>query len=442
MKYKVNGPTGSMISGNWKEYSEDPLGFLDHIRLNYKDVARVRFFQYPFYILMDPTLIYEALVKKNNSFQNGKNFMELEPFADEGLLSNEQYPYSEIEDWTNSSLIEHYVNQLDPKMKRIIDVHLTNWEQTSERVLTEDMMNLTLDIISNKMFSLSTYEIQKTKGNEMDTTLGLATKRIRTLFGLPHSRKLSEYHHIEATVSKFEKVVYTIITYRRQNPDIVYHDILAKLMNGYKDEEDHYVVNKQLREEVITQFFRGHVMMANAIVWTLYNICKYPAVKQEVLDEIDKFSENGRLSIKTVENLTYLKAVFQESIRLNPPLYLFNRKAINDVEIGPIQIQKGEGILLSSYITHKLDAYYKSPLSFYPQRFLNHSTDSLPKFSFFPFGLTKNMYSNNQLFMLESMLIIGNIVSRFDLQWVRDVGQEPHISLRPNRNMEMKIIKR
>ncbi|GIZ01344.1 cytochrome P450 3A28 [Caerostris extrusa] len=79
----------------------------------------------------------------------------------------------------------------------------------------------------------------------------------------------------------------------------------------------------------------------------------------------------GELDYYSVNKLQYLHQVFQESLRLYPPAYLFvSRECGEDVDLGEIKLKKGMGIQVPSYHLHRDHELWGPDASeFKPERF-------------------------------------------------------------------------
>ncbi|WP_335870878.1 cytochrome P450 [Bacillus sp. 2205SS5-2] len=442
MGMKVSGPRGSsMISGNLKEFQDNPLGFLDNIRINYQDVAKVRFLQYPIYILMKPDYIEEVLVTKAMSFHKNESFNELDPFTGEGLLTREGGFHLKQRRMMHPSVTKKHISLFGENTVEVTEKYLEEWDQNPLRIINEDLMNISLGVISKTLFSLSTFENKEISGNEMDTVLGLATKRIRALYHVPYSAPLKGNRNFQVVCSKLEKVVYTIMNYRREHPKQKYVDLLSIIVNACDNHSGNYLTNKLLRDELLKIFFDEHEATASTLSWVLYNLSKHTIAKEKVFEELEKIKVE-QLSIEHIDQLSYLKAVILESLRLYPPVYLFGRRAFQNVEIGPFSVRKGEGIIISPYIIHKLSSSFEKAEMFCPERFLGDPINRIHPQAYFPFGNGSRKCLENPYALFEALLVLGTILRKFDVNLVEEVDMDPSITLRPKGKLKMLVKRR
>ena len=90
--------------------------------------------------------------------------------------------------------------------------------------------------------------------------------------------------------------------------------------------------NMDIREEVNTFMFAGHDTSASAIAFSFYNIAKHPECQQKVFKEIKSVlgDVTDPLTLKDLNNLTYLELVVKETLRMYPSVPFIGRKIKED----------------------------------------------------------------------------------------------------------------
>lgn len=100
-----------------------------------------------------------------------------------------------------------------------------------------------------------------------------------------------------------------------------------------------------IRILLLSVFKQGHDTTTSAILFTLYNIAKYPEVQRKCFDEIKEVFGNDktiRTQTKDLNNLQYLELVIKETLRLFPTVPLLGRHITEEVRLCKFMISSGK----------------------------------------------------------------------------------------------------
>jgi len=89
---------------------------------------------------------------------------------------------------------------------------------------------------------------------------------------------------------------------------------------------------------------------------------------------------------------------------------------------------------MMQWVNHRDPRYFPEPLQFRPERWLEGLERSLPRFAYYPFGGGHRICIGNHFAMMEAILALTTLVSRFHVRLVNpDAPIEPFasITLRP-----------
>ncbi|WP_332628451.1 cytochrome P450 [Halalkalibacter flavus] len=446
IKTNKEGPKGTLLAGNLIDFRKDPLHFLNDLRLNYERVAKIRFANRQIYMLMSPDLIKEALVTKSASFEKSKAFKEINPLVGEGLLTSEGEFHLRQRRMMQPSFKKTHIKLYADQMSKVAIAAIEEWQVDEERNLHADMMNIALGIISKTMFSMDMKESHQTIGAPIDEAIRIATKRIRSLMKIPKAIPTKENQQFKESLRILNEVVYGIISHRREANDAANYDDLLGILMKATDETDHtHMTDKQLRDEVMTIFLAGHETTANAMSWALYLLAQHPDIQANAQTEIDQVVGDSQIRIEHTEQLTYLRNVINETLRLYPPAWMFGREATCDVQIGENLVKAGQNVMVSPYITHRLEEYYQDPNIFQPERFEKDFLRSIPTYAFFPFGGGPRVCIGNHFAMLEATIVLATVLQKYTVSPIRPnqkVEAEPLITLRPKGGVVLRVVRR
>ncbi|CAG8670752.1 4974_t:CDS:2, partial [Paraglomus occultum] len=151
------------------------------------------------------------------------------------------------------------------------------------------------------------------------------------------------------------------------------------------------LTKEEIVQLLIEVFAGGIDTITSALCFTIYYVCKYPAVKARLLSEIDAtLSSKGQsLSYDSIVTLfPYTSAVMKEAARVLTVAPLVIQQASEDDEVAGYKWRAGTLIGVNYGVIHKRTAYWKDPEAFRPERFLDECADEIKLKTFLPFGGT------------------------------------------------------
>ncbi len=438
-------PKGRLVSGHTKEFQTDPIGFLTRLSKEYGEVAKFRLgpFQNVYHVL-NPDLIKQILVTKQQSFVKSKDFNLLKPLIGEGLLTSEKDFHMRQRRLIQPSFKKTHIGQYAKDMIDITMDYISTWQHDDERIITKDMMDITLGIISKTMFSMEFKDGYEIVGKPLETALRITVKRMRKIFRMPLWVPTKINREYKKAIQRLDKVIYGIIE-KRKNDTVKHEDMLGILMVARDADDGLGMTSHQVRDELMTIFLAGHETTANALSWALYAISKHPEIQAKLFNEVNSIIGQRTPKPEDFMKLQYTQNIIHETLRFYPPLYILSRDVTEDVTIGGYRFKKGDMILISSYVMQHNPEYFDQPESFIPERFENNFMKSLPAFAYFPFGGGPRVCIGNHFAMMEAVFVLACIAKRYRIKLAPDhheVTPLPSLTLRPKNGLRMVLEER
>jgi cytochrome P450 len=202
------------------------------------------------------------------------------------------------------------------------------------------------------------------------------------------------------------------------------------------DNADTYVVtDRQIRDDLLTLFITGAENPRNALTWTLYLLGRHPEAAQRIRDEVHAAgAAPGDITLETLQRLPYTLQVFKEALRLYPPGYAFGRRAVADVRIGPLALEKGTEVVVSPYALHRRPSLFERPHEFDPSRFEKDRETARHPCAYLPFGVGPRSCIGGGFALMEGHTILAVLLGslRFTLESSAPLLPEPRMTLRPS----------
>lgn len=445
------GPEGSLLTGNLLDYTRDHLGFLTWCAREYGDVTRLRFVNVPVYLLNHPDHIEYVLVRNNRNFIKSRGERVSLGFLGQGLLTSEGSFWRRQRRLAQPAFHRERVAAYGEVMVESAERMVATWRDGEARDVHRYMMRLTLEIVAKTLFGVP---LQPAEFEEIGGALAVIVERFTgrggVFFQIPERIPTPGNLRFKRALATLDALIYGIIQGRRVNGEANGEeaddrgDLLSMLLAARDEETGEGMGDKQLRDEVMTIFLAGHETTANALSWTWRLLARHPDIENRLHDELEEVLAGRLPAIGDLSRLKYTDAILKESLRLYPPAWAFGREAVENCEIGGYHVPAGTQLLMSQWVMHRDPRYYEDPLEFRPERWLDGSTNMLPKYAYFPFGGGPRLCIGQSFAKMEAILLLTTIARGFRLRTApgERVTPQPSITLRPENGMWMVLQKR
>ncbi|WP_320667364.1 cytochrome P450 [Prochlorococcus sp. MIT 1307] len=188
---------------------------------------------------------------------------------------------------------------------------------------------------------------------------------------------------------------------------------------------------QDLVDQVCFLFLAGHETSASSLGIAAWLLARSPEVQKqmrvEVMSVVCDRPIHSMLRFDELRQLPYSEAVFNEALRLYPPVSFFIRD--RDKKDGELATSEGRRrcpvgslLTLSPWVIQRHDKYWPEPHQFKPERFLKNSS-SLQRNAFLPFGMGPRKCPGASFAKQEALLVLAELVRRYELLPVTD--QDP-----------------
>jgi cytochrome P450 len=299
------------------------------------------------------------------------------------------------------------------------------------------MMEVTLDIITETMFSRDVLGEVGTIGPAVANATHFIQKRIQSPVQLPLTFPTPANLSFQNHIGTLNALVNKLIAERRASGEKP-GDLLDMLLEARDADTGKAMSDEQLRDEVITIIGAGHETTANTLSFAFYVLSQHPEVLQKLQHEVDTVLAGRTPTLADLQHLPYSKQVLEETLRLYPAAPSTSpRVATQDVVLNGYAIPKGGLLLTNIFNIHRHPKYWENPETFDPERWVN-GEDLKHRFAYMPFGAGPRKCIGNNLAMLEGQLLLVMVVQRYVLQVAqKEVGLEQAVTLRPKGGLKM-----
>jgi cytochrome P450 len=142
-----------------------------------------------------------------------------------------------------------------------------------------------------------------------------------------------------------------------------------------------------------------------------------------------------------IGQLTYVRQVFQEGMRLYPPVPIIARIAARPFTLANRQVPAGSMVYVPIYALHRHTALWERPEAFDPDRFAPEMAKQRHRYAYMPFGAGPRICIGSAFAMMEGVAILATLLCAMHLRSIGDTPPKPRmqLTLRPEKKLRMRV---
>ena len=220
-------------------------------------------------------------------------------------------------------------------------------------------------------------------------------------------------------------------------------DLLSHMLEATDPETGRKMSHEEIRNNM--QFFivAGHETTALTIAWALYLLANDPAVQARARDEaqgvLGAGAEARPATGEDLEQLSYIRQVIDETMRLYPPVGMVNRLALEEDELVGRKVRAGDTVFLPFYALHRHEMWWDAPELFDPENFTPDKVKARDRFLHLPFGGGPRVCVGANFAVMQAQIILSTLLARWAVRPVEGYRPEPVMvmTLRPKDGMPL-----
>ncbi|CAA7056480.1 unnamed protein product [Microthlaspi erraticum] len=221
-----------------------------------------------------------------------------------------------------------------------------------------------------------------------------------------------------------ERVVQDHVDGDRDRNDFV--DVLLAIQ---RDKSVGFEINRiSIKAIILNVFVAGTDTSYTLMEWEMTELLRHPKCMKRLQEEVRTVCK-GRTSVSEddVQDMSYLKAVVKETLRLHPPLPLtVPHVSTQDVILRDYHIPAGTQVVINAWaIGREAATWGPDAEEFRPERHLDSSIDFRGQdFELVPFGSGRRICPAISFAAVLNELVLANLVHRFDWRLPVDSTEE------------------
>ncbi|XP_020280533.1 cytochrome P450 4C1-like [Pseudomyrmex gracilis] len=208
---------------------------------------------------------------------------------------------------------------------------------------------------------------------------------------------------------------------------------------------EHHITDLDIREEVDTFMFEGHDTTAMGVCFALLLLAEHKDIQDRVRIEVDDVIKDneGKLTMASLQKLSYLERCLKESLRLYPSVPWISRKLAEDIKCQSYIVPSNTHVILDIYAVQRDPHYWPNPDVFDPDRFLPDRMQNRHPFCYVPFSAGPRNCIGQRFGMYEMKAMIAPLVHHFYLEPVdslKNLKIKSDVILRPAHPVRVKFV--
>ncbi|OBB91725.1 cytochrome P450 [Mycobacterium sp. 852002-40037_SCH5390672] len=269
------------------------------------------------------------------------------------------------------------------------------------------MLELSLELILKVVMSVPDSTMPQWKSAWQALLSTAASGQVAVRSTLRSVGGLRLWPRFQRELHRCDELVYDEIARRRRHPELEHHDVVDSLLRANGEA----LSDKEIRDQVVGIMIGGYDPPATLVSWAIERLVRTPHALAAATAE----ARGGN------DELTYLNAVVQESLRLRPPFMFVTRFVPRPLSLAGHYFPAGTTIMVVIQSVHRHPDLYGDPKSFRPERFLQQRPST---YELIPFGGGEHRCLGDRLAIFEATLILATVLRSLDLATV-DRRDEP-----------------
>lgn len=432
--YPPKDKYSGFITGHLRQFSKGRYRFMQLLEEKYGTFVELRFGRQRTFLLTDLEGVEFILKKAAHKFsKDTPGFRLVSEVTGKGIFTESGESWLKIRKIIQPffSKQQHELWSQTVQMCSLELIEQLKKESSSDSPIniSHYMTKIALSVLGRTFFNENLGLDISIIENELSKLVALTDIKISEISFLPTLKKYKNNREFKKSIANLDRLINKVIEQSKLKPRDPEHNLTHALLNSVDGINNQFIV-----DQVKTMVFAGHETTSSVLSWTLYLLTKHPDWLFKVENEIKEVLKNQTASYETMNKLTMLNLVVNESMRLYPPNWSIGRKCEEDVDFFGYPVKKGDIFIISPFLIHHNAKSWFDPELFDPERFLPEKINLHQPLSFIPFGVGPRACIGEVLARIELMIIISSLIQNFKLSLPPHCKVEPDflVSLRPH----------
>lgn len=381
------GPRGLQSLRALNDFRRSPLPTLERLQKEHGDVVAIRLPRRQAFLFAHPEQIQHVLLRHSENYTKTTGTRAAQRFFGSPMQLNNGEKAKAMRRLLAPLFVYDRLTRAYSEL--IVEetlAMLARWSPGPRPGLTQELMDLLLDIMVRVHFGTSSGEQTRHVGRLYANALALLPE-----FALPEWVPTPRNRKYVHAVAALDSAILQLVEDRRSRLSSHDVDLISELIRLD-------LPSIQIRHELISMMAASYGTVGMTLVQTLRLMAENPAVDAKVGEDPQH---------------AYTGKVIKETLRLVPPAGLMMRHTEADDVVGGWPVAAGSRIFVSSWLVQRDARFYDDPLAFRPERWTADFERALPACAYFPFGAGARSCIGGVLSDMTLRLIVATIAQRY-----------------------------
>jgi cytochrome P450 len=411
----------------------DTNGFLLRLAREQGDVAAFRLGRRDAFLLSHPDHVRQVLVDDAEKFRKGGLMQRARRLLGDGLLTSERERHHAQRRALQPAFCRRQLAAYGAAVPPLAAAAAAKWSSGQVVDVSAAMDELALAVVTETLLGADAapladdLRVLSAQGPLLAAPLGRVLERLR----VPPFRAAGR------AADRLRSAMLSHVTSSKPAGE---RDVMSLLRRAGL--EGRRMSAELARDEAVTMFLAGHDTTAAALTWTWYLLATHPAAAARLRDELDTVLGDRDPTPEDCSSLAYTGMVFDEALRLYPPIGRIGRRPVREYVIGGRRLPAGAAVFVSPFVTQRDPRWWPNPERFEPERWLPAAVAGRPRYAAFPFGAGPRSCIGGAMARMIGVLAIATIARRWDLRPLPGPAPRirPILTLKPSGGLSLRAV--
>jgi cytochrome P450 len=361
----------------------------------------------------------------------------LEPLLGESIFTTNGEQWRKQRDMLdiafNSAQVERVYDRMQEATQRMLN-RFASYQAGSVVNVDPEMTLVTADIIFRAIMSADLNTAEGLEVMQAFERFQAASPKLALLkmFKLPDSwllrwadrKRVRDAKTIRASLERVIRKRYeAYILLGKDEHD----DILSQILAAKDPDTGASFSFDEIVDQVAMLFLAGHETSASALTWTLYLLAISPEIQEAAAQEVLSVVDEGQMtSLSQAKQLSLVRRIFMEAMRLYPPVGFLARETTQVVDLKRKQIPAGASVVVAPWLLHRHEELWDDPHAFCPMRFdPKFPGKGVPKHAYLPYGAGERRCIGAAFANQEAQLILAELLRAYRFSLAPNFEPDP-----------------